>query len=451
MKRSIYTIYISALLAVAAHKTAATEHPQSGVGAPARRESENAPSQSSPTVNIADLVIETLARNPELSFYRAEIAAAKADQRTAGTRPNPDAEFELGRKRSRSREGSMSDEGMAWGVAVSQTFDWPNRLALRKAIASRQVELAELGLAQFQRDLANEVQVAAFKLLIAQEKRDAALNVAQRGEELVAALLQREPAGTSPLIESRIIQANVLTLKRRAVEAAAETQSALLDLNQLRGAPIETPLRVEPVKLRFPNLKDADSFIALAGTNSFDIKSRVVELEQQGLRVELARNERFPAFAVRPFFSQEEASEREQVAGVGVSVPLPLWNRNKGNIDAAKSREEQAQGALTVAQRNIETQLRKSLARYELNRGEIERWRTDLVDQLEEAADLADRHYRLGSVPVATYVEMQDKYLEALDTVLDTQAEALSALQTIERLTGVPLGNVTNSHQRTGK
>ena len=402
-------------------------------------------------VSIPVLVTEALANNPEIAFYRAEIEAVRADRKTATTRSNPDADFELGRKRSRSREGSMSDEGMAWGVSVSQTFEWPNRLALRKAIAGRQVELAEIGLAQFQRELANEVQRAAFKLLIAQEKRDAALNVAQRGEELVAALLQREPAGTSPLIESRIIQANVLTLKRRAIEAAAEAQAALLELNQLRGAAIGTPLRVGPVKLRFSNLNDADSFIALARTNSFDIKSRVVELEQQGLRVDLARNERFPAFTVRPFFSQEDASEREQVAGVGVSVPLPLWNRNKGNIEAAQSRQEQAQVALTVAQRNIETQLRESLARYELNRREIDRWRTDLVDQLEEAADLADRHYRLGSVPVATYVEMQDKYLEALDAVLDTQAEALSALQTLERLTGVPLGNVTDSQKGTAK
>jgi cobalt-zinc-cadmium efflux system outer membrane protein len=55
-------------------------------------------------------------------------------------------------------------------------------------------------------------------------------------------------------------------------------------------------------------------------------------------------------------------------------------------------------------------------------------------------------------LPVATYVEMQDKYLEALETVLQTQADALSAVQTIERLTGVPLGNsITTSQKETSK
>ena len=413
---------------------------------PAAAEPETASS-----VSIEELVSEALANNPELAFYRAEIAAAKSDRRTAGTRPNPDAEFELGRKRSTPRFGGSSEEGTAWAVSVSQSFDWPNRLALRKAIAARQIDLAEIGLAQFQRELSSEIRRAAFKLLVAQEKRDAAVNVTQRGEELVAALLQREPAGTSPLLEMRIIEANILSLKRRANEAGKEAESALLEANQLRGKPIGTPLRVAPVKIRFPKLDDRESFVALARTNNFEIKSRVVDLEQQGLKVELAKNERFPTFTVRPFYSEENASDREQVAGVGLSVPLPLWNRNKGNIEAAKAREDQAQVSLAVTQRNIERQVRESLAAYAIDQKEIERWRPDLINQLQEAADLADRHYRLGSVPVSTYVEMQDKYLEAMETVFETQAEALETLQTIERLTGAPLGNVTTVEKEETK
>lgn len=392
-------------------------------------------------VSIAELVDEALANNPEIEFYRAEIAAARGERKLTGAWANPETEFELGRKRSRPRSGGLSDEGMAWAVAVSQTFDWPNRIALRKAIAGRQIELAEIGLAQFKRELASEIRGAAFNLLAAQEKEEAARAVAERSEELMGALLQREPAGTSPLVEMRIIEASILGLKRRANEAAKEAESARLAVNQLRGKPIEAGLRVAPARLRFPKLENGELFVALARTNSFEIKSRVVELEQQGLKVELAKNERFPTFSVRPFFSQETASEHEQTAGVGISMPLPLWNRNKGNIDAARSRREQAQALLMVSQRSIEKQVRESLASYAIDQQEMEGWRPELVQELEEAADLADRHYRLGAVPVATYLEMQDKYLEGLETVLETQAGALEALQTMERLTGMPLGN----------
>jgi len=392
--------------------------------------------------SITELVHEAVSNNPELAFYRAEISAAKGERKTAGTRPNPDAEFELGRKQSRPKGGGLSDEGMAWSVSVSQSFEWPNRLALRKAIANRQIDLAEIGLARFQRELQNEVQRAAFKLLIAQEKREATLRVAQRGEELIQALLQRESAGTSPLLETRIIEANILTLKRRANEAAKAAESALLEVNQLRGKPIGEPLKIAPVKLRFPALDDRETFVALARTNSFEIKSKVMELEQQGLKVDLAKNERYPAFTVRPFYSEEDAQDHEQKAGVGVSVPLPLWNRNKGNIDAAKARFEQAQVSLAVTQRNIEKQARENLGSYAIDQREIARWQKNVLEQLREAAELADRHYRLGSVSVSTYVEMQEKYLEGMDAVLSTQADALGALQNIERLAGAPLGNV---------
>src|SRR5688572_16582738 len=104
-----------------------------------------AEAEASPTVSIEELVSEALANNPELAFYLAEVAAAKSDRRTAGTRPNPDAEFELGRKRSTPRFGGSSHEGTAWAVSVSQSFDWPNRLTLSKAIAARQIDLAEIG------------------------------------------------------------------------------------------------------------------------------------------------------------------------------------------------------------------------------------------------------------------------------------------------------------------
>ena len=54
-------------------------------------------------------------------------------------------------------------------------------------------------------------------------------------------------------------------------------------------------------------------------------------------------------------------------------------------------------------------------------------------------AELVDRHYRLGAVAIATYVEMQKQALDALDALLDTRREALAAAQDLELTTGTPL------------
>jgi len=75
---------------------------------------------------------------------------------------------------------------------------------------------------------------------------------------------------------------------------------------------------------------------------------------------------------------------------------------------------------------------------------EMSKWRADSAQKFREAAELADRHYRLGAVPISTYVELQKQYLEAIGAILDTKQEALAAAQTLEQLTGAtPLVSVT--------
>jgi cobalt-zinc-cadmium efflux system outer membrane protein len=58
------------------------------------------------------------------------------------------------------------------------------------------------------------------------------------------------------------------------------------------------------------------------------------------------------------------------------------------------------------------------------------------VQLLRESAELADRHYRLGAVPVATYIELQQNYLEALEAINDVKTEALETALELEQLIG---------------
>jgi cobalt-zinc-cadmium efflux system outer membrane protein len=67
----------------------------------------------------------------------------------------------------------------------------------------------------------------------------------------------------------------------------------------------------------------------------------------------------------------------------------------------------------------------------------MDRWGADSVEEFRNAAELADRHYRLGAIPLSTYVELQKQYLEAVEALLDTQKEALEAAQKLELLSGV--------------
>lgn len=388
----------------------------------------------SPTAQTLEaLVAQALADNPELKFYEAEVAAAKGDRKTAGAWANPELSGELGRKRVR---GDGAAEGAAWAVSIEQTFEWPGRIGLRKAIADRQVQLAEAGLGQFRAALAAEMRRRGFALWAAQRRAEAAREVSDRGEELVATLVQRDPGGVAPLLETRAIEATVLTRRRGASEAAQEAQRALFELNQLRGRPLASPLTLAPVSLTFPELPAVEVLLRQAARGNFTLRQREIELAQQGFKVRLSENEAWPSITVGPQLSQEKAGDKETIAGVGVSLPLPLWNRNTGQVEAARARELQAQTSLRLAQREVERKIREQAAAYELHRREMSRWNPQVADQLREAATLADRHYRLGAVPLTTYLEVQSSYLEALQAIYSTQADALQAQAELELLTG---------------
>jgi cobalt-zinc-cadmium efflux system outer membrane protein len=386
-------------------------------------------------VTLEALVAETLERNPELKFYEAEIAAAKAGRKTAGTLANPELSGGVGQKTVRG--GGLSAEGMAWSVSLMQPLEWPGRLGLRKAIANRDLELAQLGYERFKVALAGRVRTLAYGLFAAQEKAAAASEVADRFQALREVLVQRDPAGLTPLLETRVIEATDLTMQRKATDALLARQSALLELNQLRGVPPETPLVLLPAPLTFRPPESRETLLALAHTNNFELRLRTVELAQQGFRVNLARNERYPAISLGPTISEETAGDRERIIGVAVSLPLPLWNRNTGNIEAAKARQSQAEASLNVTAREIQRKVLEAALIYETRLQEIAKWRPDSVQQLKDAAELADRHYRLGAVPVATFVELQKQYLEAVESLLDTRKETLEAAQQLELLTGL--------------
>ncbi len=388
-----------------------------------------------------DAVVEAVVRkNPEIGFYQAQIEAAKAGHHTAKQWSNPELSADLGSKRVWERGGgSTLGDGAAWSVSLAQAFEYPGRIALRKAIANRQVELAQLGLAQFQAALAARARAKAQMALAAQQKQEALHEVAQRFHSLLDVLVQRDPAGVTPLLDRRIIEATSVTLQRRAAAAGRELQGALLELTQLRGAPASAPLRLTG-SLEVPtNAPPLQTLLEVAATNSFDLRMRQAELVQQGFQVQLARNERYPAVTVAPFYAAEKANDEQRIVGVGVSVPLPLWNRNQGNIEAARAREQQAEASLRATQRDVERRVTDHALALATQLAEMAQWRPDAQAKFREAAELADRHFRLGAVPVTTYIEMQLKYLEALEALLATRQEALDQRQQLEVIVGQPL------------
>jgi outer membrane protein, heavy metal efflux system len=384
------------------------------------------------------LVKQALQRNPELNFFVAEIAAARGAVRTAGTVRNPELSTELGYKNSRESSGGASGDGVILVLSFSQTFEYPGRIALRKAIANHDLVLAGLHLQQFRLTLAARVRSLAYASTSAHERTKAVQEVASRTQALDDVLKQRPLAGVAPQLEAEIISANLLTFQRQERESALAEKTIAAELNQLCGRSADSALTVNAEPVVF-SAASVPKLVNAARSNAFDIRIRQVELAQQGFKVALSKNERFPAIAVGPFYSLENAIDREQRVGLGISLPLPLWDRNLGNIASSKARQQQAEVSLAMAAREVERRVTQTAATLEAKRAEIETWKTSAMTKLRKASELADRSYRLGAIPLTTYIEIQKQYLEAITTFNDVQKDALEVAQTLEILTGQKL------------
>jgi cobalt-zinc-cadmium efflux system outer membrane protein len=234
-----------------------------------------------------------------------------------------------------------------------------------------------------------------------------------------------------------VIEATELVAERNASEAELAVATAQIELNQLRGLAPDAPLVIATTTPVFRPAPALDSLLGAARTNNFDLRLRTSELEQQGFRVELARHERYPSFSVGPTFTEENAGDRQRIIGLAVSLPLPVWSNNRASLDLAAARRTQAEVSLQSAQRELDRQIATAARTYESKRTALGRWRGDAGEHFREAAETADRNYRLSAVPVSTYVELQRQYVDAVNALLATRREALEAAAQLETLTGL--------------
>lgn len=365
------------------------------------------------TNSVEHLVAEALAHNHELQVFRTEVEAAKGQRTQAGLWKNPEVSGEYGEKRSKDLEGSLEGEGYARKISLTQTFEFPGKGSLRKAIASKNIEIAELGLSQFQISLAGQIRNLAYKYLTASSNAAAAQEISDRSTELIESLKNRKIAGGQIFLETKVIEGSLIELQKSAKEFIQERDEARIELNTLlHRQPNETlylQAEVAPPKVN----ETLSELLASALEKNYQLKIRTAEFERSKGEVSATQLDAAPDFNVGPFYSEEKARERETVIGASVSMSFPLWNWNQGNVATAKARRTQAGEEVTHARHIVLSEVSKRLRAYELILQQLTKTPSETVQQLREAADLADRQYRLGAINVQLYLEVQRQFLNA--------------------------------------
>jgi cobalt-zinc-cadmium efflux system outer membrane protein len=394
-------------------------------------------SAQSTGISLDRLAQDVVANNPERQFYERQIETAGVERTAAGRWADPEAVVEFGQRQASDRmTGATLGEGTTYAVSIVQPIEFGGRIALRRAIAERQVDLAKMGLQQFDATLAARARTLGYALFAADEKAAVARTVAQRMRELARVIVSRDPAGPAPRLEAASLQGGAISAERTAAMADAEANSVLYELNQLRGAPFIARIRIIRPDMSLPDLASGQALAERASANNFELKALRTQFEQQGLRVDLARKARIPTLSVGPYYDRARSDIRETNYGARLSTTIPLWNRQAGEVAVEQRRQAQANATLIEAERRIARNVFDQTAQYEAKRQALAKWDGASTQSFASAAEDADRNYRLGAIPLTTYMQMQQSYVEATNAVLDTRREALEALLQLRVLNG---------------
>lgn len=391
---------------------------------------------AAPISSVEGLVNQALAENAELRVFEAELAAARGQRTQAGFFKNPEVSTELGAREVRDSENILQGDGTTFAVSVMQTFEFPGKGTLRKAIANKNIEIAELGLEQFRLALTGQVRVLAYEHLAAVAEAEAAESVYRQSSELASQFNSQSNFGARLQIEIRLVQASLVELGAAIKEGALRREETRTQLNALLGRPQKLPLRINDPLTPPAKTLNENTLVFAAQKNNPLLKIRQRELERSSRELTAVRLDIAPDFAIGPFFSRDVAGDTERNIGGAISATIPLWDWNIGNIQSAKARTEIAQALRVKAERDIEAQILSRLKAYELTRRQLGMIPSGLLDNIQEASTMAGTQFRNGSIGAQLYLDTQSAYLNSLRASQNAVLDAWRSLLDLNLLTG---------------
>jgi len=368
-----------------------------------------------------------------LEGARARQESARAAGVTARQLPNPDLEWTSGPVRPR---GPGGPDGMATSLALSQPLDYPSVRAARAGVADAAVASARAAESVVRRGLHARVRAAFFLVL----QREEQMRIA---EEDLASLQQirdriglRVELGESPRLD--LIRADTELLNARRVRDAARmrVEQALAGLAALVGAPAQAPLAVDGA---LPSLPPVPA-LADIRERALRLNPELVQLEAERLRAvarfDLEQRLRTPQVAVRAGVDQEPDQSRWRV---GLSVPLPVFNRREGPIREAAAEAAVAQAQGEARRQSLLAELDHAYAGFELARQQLRAFEGGLLRQAQQSLRVAEAAYRFGERGIIEYLDAQRTLRGVRQEYANAQFEARYALIELERLVGTDL------------
>lgn len=375
-------------------------------------------------VGLADLEQRAVRNHPALAIAQAKVQAARGKCVQVGLYPNPVVGY-VG-----DEIGDNGTSGMQGGF-VAQEVVTAGKLRLNRAVAAQEVARAEQELAMWQFRVRTDVRTAFYNVLVAQRLIELTQQLAAIEEESVKtvdALMKTQEASRVDLLQARVEADSTRLLLVNAGnrhEAAWRTLATTVGEPNLPPGPMAGDLEAICPAWTW------DETRARILAQSPELAAAMAEVARARCAVQSACADRMPNVSVETRV-QRDNSTGDNIAGVGVGMALPLFNRNQGNIARANAELVAAQRTVERVQLALQRRLADTFEHYANSRHQAEQYRQVILPNAKASLDMVTIGYRQGELDYLNLLTAQRTYTKSNLAYLDSVQELNTATQTIE-------------------
>ena len=375
--------------------------------------------------SLQRLLDEAAAANPEVGQARAAVEAERARVPQAGALPDPS--LTLGIQNDGFTHFSVgTKETSFFNIMLTQPLFWPGKRGLREQVAALEQHRSEARLGRALLELEGRVRRAYVGLLLARGQLELLTEQQQLWVQAEHTARARYEAGQVPQSDLLRAQLELARLQQQDWALGAALSTSLAGLNRLRARPLDQPF---PTESRLadaadpPVLVEADAQ-ADAEQRSPELQLSVLGVEQAVSRLELARKERLPDFAVTAAVMPR--GPIEPMWQLGISIGLPIFSGSKQGRAVEESEKRQlgeVKGAEALKQILALRTRERQTTLVALNRVN-QHYRSQILILSAAAARSTLSQYEVGRVPFASALEALAGYLADRGSYLGSVADA---------------------------
>ena len=374
-------------------------------------------------------------QNLDLAAARAQRAVAEAGVRTAGERPNPT--LSAGASRDAPHENVLIDQPLEIGPKRERRIE----------VARQEAAVTESDIAALTKQVRHNVRDAYFALARTRAATAQQGDILKLADRLLEIAKSRFDAGDIPMLE--VTQSELESARARADQQVAQQEEkvALSEFNALLNEPASADWDLGDPFAVLPSLPTLDELVERAqGSNSEIAKTdREVKLEQS--RQALLKAERIPNLGVEIGADLNNPGPPGAVATGGyevgargqLSMELPIFSRNQGEIAQSIANTHALEAALAAARRAVDAKVESAYLELEARQTQAQLYGETILPSSRKLEEMSEESYRAGKANILTVLSAQRDVQQGERDYLDSLLAVESAFSGLEEAVGAPL------------